>query len=151
MRFRESFAPKLVKVWAPALALLAAVVAVTGVVSCGGSSNSSTGPQTASITVTLTDPPSCKFPIGAFEHVYVSIRSVQAHTSTTANDDTAVDRELTIRGRVSEGVVAIGVSSHRMCGVDLSGFAGRGPMLTRDSGTYRPTVQVKLLLSHEVS
>ena len=95
MRWRESFAGKGVKVRVSALAVTAAAVfSVVAVVSCGGGSTSSMGPQTASITVTLTDPPSCKFPNGAFDHVYVSIRSVQAHTSATASDDSAGWQEL---------------------------------------------------------
>jgi len=95
MRWRESFARKSMKVCGSAFVLAtAAIVAVMGFVSCGGGSNSSMGPQTGSMTVTLTDPPSCKFPNGAFEHVYVSIRSVQAHTSTTANDNTPGWQEL---------------------------------------------------------
>jgi len=95
MRCREFFTPKNGKVCGRALAAaMTVVLAVIGAVSCGGGSDSSMGPQTASIKVTLTDPPSCKFPHGPFEHVYVSIRSVQAHTSPTANDNSTGWQEL---------------------------------------------------------
>ncbi|MDE3170360.1 MAG: DUF4382 domain-containing protein [Acidobacteriota bacterium] len=42
---------------------------------------------TGMIRVTLTDPPSCAFPNGSFDHVFVTIRSVQAHVSATAGDN----------------------------------------------------------------
>src|SRR5262245_51080766 len=72
----------------------AAVSAVIGFVSCGGSSNTMVTAQTGNIKVTLTDPPSCKFPHGDFEHVYVTIRSVQAHLSSTADDSSSGWQEL---------------------------------------------------------
>jgi hypothetical protein len=62
-------------------------------VSCGGSTTTISG-TTGNIRVTLTDPPSCAFPNGNFEHAYVTIRSVQAHTSGSATDDTAGWQEL---------------------------------------------------------
>lgn len=46
------------------------------------------------VRVSLTDPPSCKVPNGDFEHVYITIRSVQAHTSATADDNTPGWQEL---------------------------------------------------------
>ncbi len=66
-------------------------------VSCGGSSSSATlGSSTgiASITVNLSDPPSCAFPNGNFDHVFVTIRSVQANTSATATDNSSGWQEL---------------------------------------------------------
>jgi uncharacterized protein DUF4382 len=62
-------------------------------VSCSGSS-SNMSPTTGTIHVTLTDPPSCAFPNGNFDHVYVSIRSVQAHTTATASDNSSGWQEL---------------------------------------------------------
>jgi hypothetical protein len=63
--------------------------------SCGGSTTTTTMTNaTATIHVTVTDPPSCAFPNGNFDHVYVSIRSVQAHTSSSASDSTAGWQEL---------------------------------------------------------
>jgi uncharacterized protein DUF4382 len=89
MRCIESFARKNVRIFGSAFVLVVtAIAAVIGFVSCGGSSTTM-GPQAGSMTVTLTDPPSCKFPNGAFDHVYVSIRSVQAHTSASADDNSS--------------------------------------------------------------
>jgi len=94
MRSRESFARKSVRVYGAGLVMASvAMAAVIGFVSCGGSSTTM-GPQTGSMTVTLTDPPSCKFPAGSFDHVYVTIRSVEAHTSATADDNSAGWQEL---------------------------------------------------------
>jgi len=53
-------------------------------------SNNTTG----AIHVSLTDPPSCAFPNGNFDHVYVTIRSVQANTSATATDSSSGWQEL---------------------------------------------------------
>jgi hypothetical protein len=70
------------------------VTLAAALVSCGGfTSGMSTG-GTGTINVSLTDPPSCKFPNGTFEHVYVTIRSVQAHISATADDNSAGWQEL---------------------------------------------------------
>ena len=76
------------------LVLAAAGPAVIGFVSCGGSSSTMMTAQTGNIKVTLTDPPSCKFPHGDFEHVYVTIRSVQANISATADDSSSGWQEL---------------------------------------------------------
>jgi hypothetical protein len=65
----------------------------TALVSCGGGTNT-VGGGTGTINVTLTDPPSCAFPNGAFDHVYITIRSVQAHTSATADDNSSGWQEL---------------------------------------------------------
>lgn len=75
--------------------LLGASVGIALVfVSCSSSSSTSMTPATATIHVTVTDPPSCAFPNGNFDHVYVSIRSVQAHTNASATDSTAGWQEL---------------------------------------------------------
>jgi hypothetical protein len=72
------------------LALLAA--------GCSGGSNSSMAmPQTqtmGTVNVSISDPPSCKNPNGNFEHVYITVRSVQAHTSASATDNTPGWQEL---------------------------------------------------------
>ena len=76
---------------------LAGLIALTAVlVSCGGGSTTTVGGGfgTGSITVTLSDPPTCAFPNGTFEHVFVTIRSVQAHTSANAGDNSPGWQEL---------------------------------------------------------
>jgi Domain of unknown function (DUF4382) len=66
----------------------------TTLVSCGGGTSTISGGGTGTINVSLTDPPSCAFPNGAFDHVYVTIRSVQAHTSATADNNSSGWQEL---------------------------------------------------------
>src|SRR5215469_6667836 len=63
-------------------------------VSCGGGT-SGTGSGNGSITVNLSDPPSCAFPNGPLTHVWVTINSVQANTSSTAGDGSPGWVELT--------------------------------------------------------
>jgi hypothetical protein len=46
------------------------------------------------VNVSISDPPSCKNPNGNFEHVYITARSVQAHTSASATDSTPGWQEL---------------------------------------------------------
>ncbi len=135
MRWRESFARKSVKVW---VVTAAVVFSVMGVVSCGEGSNSSMGPQTASITVTLTDPPSCKFPNGAFEHVYVSIRSVQAHTSATGNDNSAGWQELAPQLNSAPMQIDLFAASSTTCLLTNLGSNAALPV-----GTYQ---QIRLIL-----
>src|SRR5215467_739755 len=67
--------------------------AVAIFVSCGGSVTQMSA-TTGNIHVTITDPPSCSFPNGNLDHVFVSIRSVQAHTSSTADDNSPGWQEL---------------------------------------------------------
>jgi len=78
-------------------ALLLAAAAIFGIagilVSCsGGSSNMVSGMGT--VNVSMSDPPSCMPPNGQFTHVYVTVRSVQAHISTTADDNSSGWQEL---------------------------------------------------------
>jgi hypothetical protein len=65
------------------------------VLSCGSGSSSSPSPtvRTGSATVTLSDPPTCKIPIGDFTHVWVTVTRVRAHISSSAdgNDGGWVD------------------------------------------------------------
>jgi len=65
---------------------------------CGGGNSGmmSTTPSssTGTVIVSISDPPSCKNPNGTFEHVYITIRSVQAHTSASATDGTPGWQEL---------------------------------------------------------
>jgi hypothetical protein len=79
-------------------ALLLAVVAIFAIgaiiVSCGGGSSKTMVSGMGTVNVTLSDPPSCMPPNGQFTHVYVTVRSVQAHTSATATDSSAGWQEL---------------------------------------------------------
>jgi len=73
------------------------VLVALAAVHIGCSSSTSTMPAgsgTGTIHVSITDPPSCAFPNGSFDHVWVTVRSVQAHTSATADDNTPGWQEL---------------------------------------------------------
>lgn len=78
--------------WAGGLG--ASIALATALVSCSGTPAPIAASGTGTISVSMTDPPSCAFPNGSFQHVYVSIRSVQAHTSATADDSTPGWQEL---------------------------------------------------------
>lgn len=55
-------------------------------VSCSGSNSMMQTSGMGTINVSLSDPPSCMPPNGQFEHVFITIRSVQAHISASASD-----------------------------------------------------------------
>jgi hypothetical protein len=68
------------------------VSAVIGV-SCGGSTKVS-GTLPGTVVVSISDPPSCMPPNGSFTHVFVTVRSVQAHIDPNAGDDSPGWQEL---------------------------------------------------------
>jgi hypothetical protein len=79
------------------LLCVAGILGIVGiVVSCGGSSSSMqmSGTATGTVMVSLSDPPSCKNPNGSFEHVYITVRSVQAHIDPKATDSSSGWQEL---------------------------------------------------------
>ena len=69
------------------------VIAYT-VVSCGGSNNSKPTSATGMISVSISDPPSCKNPNGNFNHVWITVRSVQANIDSNATDNSSGWQEL---------------------------------------------------------
>jgi len=77
---------------------LLAVVAIFGIagiiVSCSGGSSRTMVSGMGTVNVSISDPPSCMPPNGQFTHVYVTVRSVQAHISTTADDNSSGWQEL---------------------------------------------------------
>jgi len=76
------------------LSLLSVIGLASILVSCGVTGSSMSSGVTGTINVSMTDPPSCAFPNGNFTHVYITVRSVQAHTSATADDNSAGWQEL---------------------------------------------------------
>jgi hypothetical protein len=46
------------------------------------------------VVVSISDPPSCKDPNGSFEHVYLTVRSVEAHIDPNATDSSSGWQEL---------------------------------------------------------
>jgi len=73
--------------------LLAGIVAAA----CGGNSTTATSPSSAlgTANVMLSDPATCAGPTGPFSHVYITITDVQAHTSSTADDNDSGWSDLT--------------------------------------------------------
>ena len=53
-----------------------------------------TGSATGNVVVSISDPPSCKNPNGNFQHVYITVRSVQAHIDPNATDGSSGWQEL---------------------------------------------------------
>src|SRR5216683_2561913 len=74
--------------------LLSVAGLATILVSCGVTGSGMSTGGTGTINVSITDPPSCKFPNSSFTHVYVTVRSVQAHISATADDNSSGWQEL---------------------------------------------------------
>ncbi len=72
-------------------AALAGLVALLAV-SCGQSSvEVGSNPPRGTVSVSVSDPPSCRVPNGDFKSVYVSIRSVQANLSADENSGNWVE------------------------------------------------------------
>lgn len=81
---------------------LSVAIAVVGF-SCGGGSTPMMNSGMGTVAVTVSDPPSCAAPAGAapasipsgsFSSVWITIRSIQAHTSSTATDNSPGWQEL---------------------------------------------------------
>ncbi len=71
------------------------------VISCGGGSSMLQGPNTGTVNVSISDPPSCVAPSGAanmapgtFSNVWITIVSIKAHTSATADANSGGWQEL---------------------------------------------------------
>ncbi len=85
-----------------AVLLVVSAVAISIVAfSCGGSSTPPPSSAMGTVVVSISDPPSCKAPVGmttvapgSFSHVYVTVRSVQANISATADDNSGGWQEL---------------------------------------------------------
>jgi hypothetical protein len=90
--FRHSSKIVHVLFWVGGLSILLVIAAIY--VGCSSSNAVLPTSGTGTIHVSITDPPSCAFPNGNFDHVWVTIRSVQAHTSATATDNTPGWQEL---------------------------------------------------------
>jgi hypothetical protein len=124
--------------WICSLAALVAFAAA--LVDCGGSGSSSmmsTGGM-ATMNVSITDPPSCKFPNGDFQHVFVTIRSVQAHTSATATDNTPGWQELAPQLVTQPMQIDLFAAGPNACLLTMLGSTTALP-----AGTYQ---QIRLLL-----
>jgi Domain of unknown function (DUF4382) len=63
-------------------------------VSCSKNSPTNGGTQMGAAVLSISDPPSCAVPNGSFKSVFVTIRSVQANLSATADDNSSGWQEL---------------------------------------------------------
>jgi hypothetical protein len=107
-------------------------------VSCGGTTSVTSMNGTGTINVSLTDPPSCAYPNGSFDHVYVTIRSVQANISATAGDSDPGWQELA--PQLNNQPVQIDLFS---AGANACLLATLGSNQALPAGTYQ---QIRLLL-----
>lgn len=69
-------------------------LAITYFISCGGNPLAPQTPSMGTVFATLSDPPSCMPPNGHFAHVFITVNSVQAHTSASAGDNSPGWQEL---------------------------------------------------------
>src|SRR5579859_5714565 len=77
------------KFWAGLAVALFTIASIGLVTGCGGGSNTSTA-QSATTTVTLSDPATCSSSTGGpFSHVYVTVTDAQINASATAGDSDA--------------------------------------------------------------
>jgi Domain of unknown function (DUF4382) len=118
--------------------LTALVVFGALLVSCTGSGSSTPMSGTGSINVSITDPPSCKYPNGDFQHVYVTIRSVEAHTSSSAGDNTPGWQELAPQLNNQPMQIDLFAAGPDACLLTMLGSNSALP-----AGTYQ---QIRLLL-----
>ena len=83
------------------LTVLLFVVTTLIVISCGGGNTSMQSPNMGTVNVSISDPPSCLAPAGVtnmapgtFSNVWITIVSIKAHTSATADGSSAGWQEL---------------------------------------------------------
>ena len=87
MRFSGSSKRQVPTSYMP-LGVLALVAVVLTLVTCGKTTiTGQLNNGMATVNVSVSDPPSCSPPAGIFKSVFVTIRSVQAHISATADDN----------------------------------------------------------------
>ncbi len=110
-------------------------------IACGGGSSSS-GSSTSSmglVTISLSDPPTCKAPNGSFSHVYVTIRDVKVNVSSTADDTSSdwIDLTPDLKNAPKQ-VDLLGIANNSCL------LATLGAQVTLPPGTYR---QIRIYLS----
>jgi hypothetical protein len=122
--------------WVGGLAVLFVIAAIY--VGCSSSNTSMPPSGTGTVHVSITDPPSCAFPNGNFDHVYITIRSVQAHTSTTADGNTPGWQELAPQLNTQPMQIDLFAAGTNACLLTMLGSNTALP-----AGTYQ---QIRLLL-----
>jgi uncharacterized protein DUF4382 len=130
--------PKFASVLALTVSLAVLIGLVAFHIGCGGAASISSMNGMGTIRVSITDPPSCAFPNGAFKHVWVSIRGVEAHTSATANDNTPGWQELAPQLNTAPMQIDLFAAGPNACLLTMLGSNTALP-----AGTYQ---QIRLLL-----
>jgi hypothetical protein len=88
MRFSAASKRRVPTSYMPLGVLGALVAVVLTLVTCGKTTiTGQLNNGMATVNVSVSDPPSCSPPAGIFKSVFVTIRSVQAHISATADDN----------------------------------------------------------------
>jgi hypothetical protein len=125
--------------WIVTVVTLVTFAAILVGCSGSGSAMSNDGMGTVgTVHVSITDPPSCKFPNGEFQHVYVTIRSVQANTSSTADDNSPGWQELAPQLNSQPMQIDLFAAGPNACLLTMLGSNTALP-----AGTYQ---QIRLLL-----
>ncbi|HWN76048.1 MAG TPA: DUF4382 domain-containing protein [Candidatus Udaeobacter sp.] len=120
------------------LLAVAAIFAIAGIiVSCSGGSSNNMVSGMGTVNVSMSDPPSCMPPNGQFTHVYVTVRSVQAHISATATDSSSGWQELAPQLAISPMQIDLFSKPQTTCILAQLGSA------SLPAGTYQ---QIRLLL-----
>jgi hypothetical protein len=73
--------------YVPLGVLVALFAAALTLVTCSNTTTMQVNNGFATVNVSISDPPSCSPPAGSFKSVFITIRSVQAHISATAGDN----------------------------------------------------------------
>jgi uncharacterized protein DUF4382/carboxypeptidase family protein len=88
MRFSARSNRQVPSSYMPVGVLVALVAVALTLVTCGKTTTmTQVSNGMATVNVSISDPPSCSPPAGNFKSVFITIRSVQAHTSATADDN----------------------------------------------------------------
>lgn len=128
--------PKKVLVVISLLSLLALTAVV---IACSGGTNPTTGSTMGQVNVSISDPPTCASPNGAFAHVYVTVRDIQVNVNGNANpgDNGWIDVTPGLKNAPKQ-VDLLGIANN-MCVL-----ATLGSQISLPPGTYQ---QIRVYLS----
>lgn len=126
--------------WGSLLTLAITAALAAGAVSCGGGSSSTSpppmnNPPQGTVSTTLSDPPSCT---DTYDSVFITVRSVQAHISSTADESSSGWQELA--PNLASAPVQVDLLSLPQGGCTL---ATLGANISLPAGDYQ---QIRLIL-----
>ncbi len=119
------------------LFLIVVLGVIGGFVACssGGSSSGTTG----KVSVSLSDPPTCSAPNGAFSGIYITIQDVQVHQSATAGPNDAGWVDLTPSLKTAPQQVNLLAQANNQCFLAML-----GSNTDLQAGNYQ---QIRLILT----